>query len=207
MYVVQKRTNLSRLMNKKGCQCRLPTKTRRVLCEKDGVSFLSLLSDSGSLGGGEGGLGGGLDLLLLGRSDGGGILRLTLDRTGVVTSHLLGRAPVLCGRRKYKNTMDDQRARVVRSRTNDDTEKKGKRDSSAPLPHIPATPFLTHHLLVGDVGSTLLGGPGCGGIFLLRRGFGRLRELCLRRWGVLRCRCVDGLLGKEVRRGWVVDSE
>ena len=141
MYVVQKRTNVSRVMNKKGCQCRLPTETRRVLCEKDGVSFLSLLSDIGGLGGGDGGLGGGLDLLLLGRSDGGGILRLTLDRTGVVAGHLLGRAPVLRGRRKYKNSMDDRRARVVRSRTNDDNEKKGKRDSSAPLPPHPGDPF------------------------------------------------------------------
>lgn len=203
MYVVQKRTNLSRLMNKKGCQCRLPTKTRRVLCEKDGVSFLSLLSDSGSLGGG-------LDLLLLGRSDGGGILRLTLDRTGVVTGHLLGRAPVLRGRRKYKNSMDDRRARVLDQGPMTTPKKKEKGIRPPPYPHTPATPFLTHHLLVGDVGgvgSTLLGGPGCGGIFLLRRGFGRLRELGLRRWGVLRCRCVDGLLGKEVRRGWVVDSE
>jgi hypothetical protein len=90
------------------------------------------------------------------------------------------------------------------------TKKKEKGIRPPPSPHTPATPFLAHHLLVGDVGGvggTLLGGLGCGGLFLLRRGLGRLRELGLRRWGVLRCRCVDGLLGKEVRRGWVVDSE
>jgi hypothetical protein len=65
-----------------------------------------LLSDSGSLGGGDGGLGRGLNLLLLGRRDDGGrILRLTLDRTIVVSSSLLGRAPVLRGGGKYKNSM------------------------------------------------------------------------------------------------------